>query len=145
MQSSNLSFLICYKTMFLLTATKKGFSSKEIQRQLGLKRYESVWAMVHKLRKAMGNRDDRYTLEGMIEMDEGYLTIEASENTHKTQKSGRGSKTKSNVMMMAESTILEDINTGKVKKQFRYFKAKVLEDHKAEQTDQTFKNTVDNE
>ena len=42
MQSSNLSFLIWYKTMFLLTATKKGFSSKEIQRQLGLKRYEPV-------------------------------------------------------------------------------------------------------
>jgi hypothetical protein len=30
--------------------------------------------MVHKLRKAMGNRDDRYTLEGIIEMDEGYFT-----------------------------------------------------------------------
>lgn len=69
MQSSNLSFLIWYKTMFLLTATKKGFSLKEIQRQLGLKRYEPVWAMVHKLRKAMGKRDDRYTLEGMIEID----------------------------------------------------------------------------
>lgn len=89
MQSSNLSFLIWYKTMFLLTATKKGFSSKKIQRQLGLKRYEPVWAMVHKLRKAMGNRDDRYTLEGMIEMDEGYFTIEASEHQHQTQKAGR--------------------------------------------------------
>jgi hypothetical protein len=31
--------------------------------------------MVHKLRKAMGNRDDRYTLEGMIEMNEGYFKI----------------------------------------------------------------------
>lgn len=50
MQSSNLPFLIWYKTMFLLSATKKGFSSKEIQRQLCLKRYEPVWAMVHKLR-----------------------------------------------------------------------------------------------
>ena len=52
--------------MFLLTATKKGFLSKEIQKQFGLKRYESVWSMVHKLRKAMGNGDARYTLEGMI-------------------------------------------------------------------------------
>lgn len=84
MQSSNLSFMIWYKTMFILTATKKGFSSKEIQRQLGLKRYEPVWAMVHKLRKAMGNRDDRYTLEGMIEMDEGYFTVQASEHEHDT-------------------------------------------------------------
>lgn len=145
MQSSNLSFLTWYKTMFLLTATKKGFSSKEIQRQLGLKRYEPVWAMVHKIRKAMGNRDDRYTLEGMIEMDEGYFTIEASENEHKTQKSGRGSKTKANVMIMAESTILEDLDTGKVERQCRYFKAKVLDDHKANGIDETFKNAIDGE
>ena len=40
---------------------------------MGLRCYEPVWTMVHKLRKAMGQRDDRYTLEGMIEMDEGYL------------------------------------------------------------------------
>lgn len=145
MQSSKLSFLIWYKTMFLLTATKKGFSSKEIQRQLGLKRYEPVWAMVHKLRKAMGNRDDRYTLEGMIEMDEGYFTIEASEKAHQTQKSGRGSKTKSNVMIMAESTILENIESGKAERQCRYFKAKVLEDHKAGATDITFQNAIDKE
>lgn len=129
----------------MLTTTKKGFSSKEIQRQLGLKRYEPVWSMVHKLRRAMGKRDDRYTLEGMIEMDEGYFTIEASEYDHQTQKAGRGSKTKSNVMVMAESIILEDIETGKVDRQCRYFKAKVLDDHKAKSTDNTFKNAIDGE
>ncbi len=142
MQSSNLPFLVWYKTMFLLSATKKGFSSKEIQRQLGLKRYEPVWAMVHKLRKAMGKRDDRYTLEGMIEMDEGYFSIEASEYEHNTQKAGKGSKTKSNVMIMAESTVLEDIETGKVERQCRYFKAKVLENHQSEVVDQTFKDCI---
>ena len=145
MESSKLPFLVWYKTIFLLTTTKKGFSSKEIQRQLGLKRYEPVWAMVHKLRKAMGDRDDRYTLEGMIEMDEGYFTIEASEQSHKTQKSGRGSKTKSNVMFMAESTILEDIDTGEVDRQCRYFKAKVLNTHKADSTEDTFKKAIDDE
>lgn len=145
MQSSNLSFLIWYKTMFLLTATKKGFSSKEIQRQLGLKRYEPVWSMVHKLRKAMGKRDDRYTLEGMIEMDEGYFSIEASEQEHKNQKAGRGSKTKANVMVMAESTILENSETSKLERQSRYFKAKVLESHNAENLDKTLKDAIDNE
>ncbi len=145
MESSKLSFMTWYKTIFLLSTTKKGFSSKEIQRQLGLKRYEPVWAMVDKLRKAMGERDERYTLEGMIEMDEGYFTIEASEHQHKTQKSGRGSKTKSNVMIMAESTVLENINTGQVERQCRYFKAKVLEDHKADATDKTFENAIDDE
>jgi len=145
MQSSNLSFLIWYKTMFLLSATKKSFSSKEIQRQLGLKRYEPVWSMVHKLRKAMGNRDDRYTLEGMIEMDEGYFTIEANEYEHNTQKAGRGSKTKANVMIMAESTVLEDIETGKTDKQCRYFKAKVLDNHKSESVNETIKDSISDE
>jgi hypothetical protein len=143
MESSKLSFMTWYRTIFLLSATKKGFSSKEIQRQLGLKRYEPVWAMVHKLRKAMGQRDDRYTLEGMMEMDEGYFTIEASEQAHRSQKAGRGSNTKSNVIVMAESTILEDLDTGKVERHCRYFKAKVLEDHRAEGTDDTLKKSID--
>jgi|TARA_B110000116_G_C16619538_1_gene483137 hypothetical protein len=54
MQSSNLFILIWYKAKFVITATKNGFSSKEIQSQLGLKRYEPVWLMVCKLRKANG-------------------------------------------------------------------------------------------
>lgn len=144
MESSKLSFMTWYKTIFLLSTTKKGFSSKEIQRQLGAKRYEPVWAMVHKLRKAMGQRDDRYTLEGMIEADEGYFTIEASAKDHATQKKGRGSKTKANVMVMAESTVLEDIGTGKVERQCRYFKAKVLTGHKMQGTDRTLQKAMDN-
>ena len=145
MQSSNLPFLVWYKTMFLLSATKKGFSSKEIQRQLGLKRYEPVWAMVHKLRKAMGNRDERYTLEGMIEMDEAFFTIEASEHDHKTQKAEKGSKTKANVMVLAEGTVLEDIDTGETERQCRYFKAKVLDTHKSKSIDDTLQEAISEE
>ena len=74
MQSSKLSLLTWHKTMFLMSAVKKRFSSKEIQKQLGQKWYKPVCAMVDKLQKAMGNRDSRYTLEGMIEFYEGYFT-----------------------------------------------------------------------
>lgn len=143
MQNSNLPFMIWYKTMFLMTTTKKGFSSKEIQKQLGLKRYEPVWAMVHKLRKAMGNRDARYTLEGMIEMDEGYFTVESSEIEQQKGKRGRGAAGKQNVMIMAESIPLEDPKTGKKDRQCRYFKAKVLTDHKAEGVNDTLKESLD--
>lgn len=75
MEYSKLSFLVWYKTMFLMTLTKKDFSTLEIQKHLGLKRYEPVWAIVHKLRKAMGNRDSKYTLEGMLEIDEGCFKV----------------------------------------------------------------------
>jgi transposase-like protein len=144
MESSNLSFLIWYKTMFLLSATKKGFSSKEIQKQLGLKRYEPVWAMVHKLRKAMGKRDDRYTLEGMIEMDEAYFSVEASEIEKSKGIRGKGAKGKSNVAIMAESTPLEDLETGEASNHCRYFKAKVLSNHKSEDIDKTIQESIDN-
>ena len=143
MQGSNLSFLIWYKTMFLMTTTKKGFSSKEIQKQLGMKRYEPVWAMVHKLRKAMGNRDARYTLEGMIEMDEGYFTIESSELEKSKGKRGRGAAGKTPVSVMAESVQLEDIETGEKSSQCRYFKAKVLESHHADKVNNTVKESFD--
>jgi transposase-like protein len=143
MESSKLPFLVWYKTMFLMTTTKKGFSSKEIQRQLGLKRYEPVWSMVHKLRRAMGEREDRYTLEGMVEMDEGYFTIEASQNKHQTQKAGRGSKTKTNVMIMAESTVLEDVESQTKSNQCGYFKAKVLSNHKVEGVNKTVQEHLD--
>lgn len=143
MQNSNLSFLIWYKTMFLMTTTKKGFSTKEIQKQLGLKRYEPVWAMVHKLREAMGNRDARYTLEGMIELDEGYFTVESSEIEQSKGVRGRGAVGKQNVMIMAESTPIEDINTQKKEHQCRYFKAKVLDTHKASEVNETVEECLD--
>jgi len=142
MQSSNLSFLIWYKTMFLLTATKKGFSSKEIQKQQKLKRYELVWSVVHKLRKAMGNNDARYTLEGMIEFDEGYFTIESSEIEQEKGILGRGAVGKSNVAIIAESTVLEDIEMGEKSNHCRYFKAKVLTNHTSEQINQTIQESI---
>jgi hypothetical protein len=145
MENSNLSFLIWYKTMFLMSVTKKGFSSKEIQKQLGLKRYEPVWAMVHKLRKAMGNRDAKYTLEGMIEFDEAYFSVEASEKEHEKGIRGKGAVGKQNVAVMAESTPLEDIETGKKEKHVRYFKAKVLDGHDGIQIDETVKESLDDQ
>ena len=145
MENSNLSFLIWYKTMFLMSVTKKGFSAKEIQKQLGLKRYEPVWAMVHKLRKAMGNRDAKYTLEGMIEFDEAYFTVESSEIEQEKGIRGKGAVGKQNVAMMAETTPLEDIDSGKKEKQVRFFKAKVLNGHNGEEINETIKESIDNQ
>ncbi|WP_271785490.1 IS1595 family transposase, partial [Aquimarina algiphila] len=113
--------------------------------QLGLKRYEPVWSMVHKLRKAMGKRDDRYTLEGMIEMDEGYFTVVSSEIEQGKGKRGRGAAGKSNVAVMAESTPLEDPKTGNKSNHIRYFKAKVLQTHQSQEVNSTIKDNLDDQ
>ena len=50
LHKSKLPYRYWFITMHLLTSTKKSFSAKEIQRQLGHKRYAPIWHMVHKLR-----------------------------------------------------------------------------------------------
>jgi len=42
-------------------------------------------------------------------------------------------------------TILEDMDTRRVERRGRYFKAKVLTDHKMEGTDQTLQLAIDND
>jgi hypothetical protein len=143
MESSNLPFRKWYLAMAFMSFSKKGMSASELQRQLGHSRYESIWFMMHRIRKAMGNRDSLYNLEGMIEFDEGYFSTETNKNDKQNLKRGRGSQKKNNVAVMAESTPLEDIETGKKSKQCRYFKMKVLSGHKADEINQTVKDSFD--
>jgi hypothetical protein len=51
--------------------SKKRLSALEMQQQLGHKRYNTVWILMHKIRKAMDERDDKYNLSGFIEFDVG--------------------------------------------------------------------------
>lgn len=90
----------------------------------------------------MGKMDARYTLEGMIELDEGYFTVESSEIEQEKGVRGRGTAGKINTAIMAESTPLEDIETGTRSSQFRYFKAKVLTDHTAGQVNETLHGSI---
>ena len=54
---------------YLMTTDKRGVSALLIQRQLGLKRYETAWMMLHKLRRAMVNTE-RDPLNGEVEIDD---------------------------------------------------------------------------
>ena len=91
----------------------------------------------------MDNRDARYTLEGMIETEEGYFSVSSSEIEQSKGKKGRGAAGKQNVAVMAESSNpLEDPDTGKKSKHVRYFKAKVLYTHKSEEVDYTLNESL---
>jgi hypothetical protein len=54
MENSKLPFQYWFIAMHLMTCTKKSFSSKEIQRELGHNRYQPIWEMAHKIRSVMG-------------------------------------------------------------------------------------------
>lgn len=133
MENTNLPFLLWFTCKAFMTMSKKGISALEMQRQLGHKRYDTIWVMMHKIRSVMGLIDNLYKLEGMVELDEGYFT-KAIRKASKPKR-GRGSQTKSNVLVMAESTEVEDNETGEKPRQCRYFKMRVLENHKSERID----------
>ena len=141
MQHSKLPIRTWYLCMALMSMTKKAMSAHEMRRQLGMKRYEPVWAMMHKVRKAMGQRDTVYGLRDMVELDEAYFSKATGKG--KKLKRGKGSQRKKNVAVMVESIPLEDLETGKRSSQCRFFKMKVLDSHKADSIDKCVKENLD--
>lgn len=51
------------------TISKGGVAATELQVRLGFGCYETAWQMLHKLRMAMGDRDQQYKLRDVIEFD----------------------------------------------------------------------------
>lgn len=61
-----------FAAAYLVTTHTPGLSALQLQRQLGLARYETAWVMLHKLRRAMV-RPERQLLHGEVEADEAYV------------------------------------------------------------------------
>ena len=61
-----------FAAAWFVTATKSGISAAALHQQLGFGSYETAWAWLHKLRRAMV-RPDRDRLSGVIELDETFV------------------------------------------------------------------------
>ena len=103
MENSNLPFKYWLTAIAFLSATKKSISALELQRELGHKRYEPIWLMLHKIRTILGKRDSRYELSNFIEMDEAFFESVNSKNDNLPKKRGRGSQKQSKVLIAVES------------------------------------------
>ena len=57
---------------YLTVTDKRGMSALLLQRQLGLRRYETAWMLLHKLRRAMVNVG-REPLSGEVEIDDTWI------------------------------------------------------------------------
>jgi hypothetical protein len=143
MENSNLPIRIWMMAITFITATKKEFSAIELQKQLGMKRYEPVFRIYHKLRTVMGQRDDRYRLEDMVEYDEAYVGKSTKAQVRSKLKRGRGTQKQSKVVVMAESTVLEDPVSGKFDKSCRYFKMKKIKNLEAKTVQALIKEYID--
>jgi hypothetical protein len=130
MHNSKLPFRYWFIAMHLISSTKKTFSAKEIQRQLGHKRYEPIWSMMHKLRLVMGMRDDKYPLSDEVELDDSFFkTIVINRNKTEKIKRGRGSQQQTKVLVSIESKDAEDEYNPKKhgkRKKVKFLKMKVI-------------------
>jgi transposase-like protein len=61
-----------FLAMYLMGSDKGGCSALRLKRELGIA-YDTAWTMSHKIRKAMGEREGLYLLQGIVEMDEGFF------------------------------------------------------------------------
>lgn len=63
---------VWFRAMWYVTSQKNGASALGLQRVLGLSSYQTAWAWLHKLRRAMV-RPGRNRLSGWVEVDETYV------------------------------------------------------------------------
>lgn len=72
MHRTHMSLRDWFWAAYLVTTHTPGFSALQLQRQLGLGRYETAWLMLQKLRRAM-IRPERDRIDGIVEVDETYV------------------------------------------------------------------------
>lgn len=94
-ERSRLPLLLWFRAMWHVTNQKNGASALTIQRLLGLGSYQTAWAWLHKLRRAMV-RPGRDRLEGLVEVDESYIGGE------RPGKRGRGARGKALVLLAVQ-------------------------------------------
>lgn len=153
MENSKLPYQHWYMAFMLVTSTKKSFSALEMQRQIEHKYYEPIWAMMHKIRRVMGQRDAEYQLKDNVEMDEGFFIttqpIKRDKDGNriiKKRKPGKGSPRTATVLVMTES-IPNSYNTNRHRpsRAIRFIKMRHIENNQTETVMTEVEKNIDKE
>jgi len=118
MHRSRTPLLYWFWTIYLVSTDKRGISALGLSGKLGLS-YWKAWTMLHKIRRAMGDRDATYQLAGIVEIDDAFFgAAQKKKNTRK--KRGRGtSKTavlvkaslQGNAVLYAGMTVADKVDS----------------------------------
>lgn len=100
------------RTWFLaawqITSQKYGANALGLQRDLGLKSYQTAWAWLHKFRRAMV-RPGRDSLDGIVEVDEAYIGG--------VEKGGHGRYTETKAIVAVAVEVVDEKQFGRVRMQ----------------------------
>src|SRR5271170_6593585 len=73
MEDTHLPLSTWAKAFHLMSSSKKGISSLQLQRQLGLGSYKTAWHLTHRIREAMRYEPVADKLKGDVQVDETYV------------------------------------------------------------------------
>lgn len=70
--TTHLPLAIWFWAIYLCATNKRGISAVQLSRTLGIC-YDSAWYLLNRIRTAMGQRDEKYLLSGIVESYDGYV------------------------------------------------------------------------
>jgi transposase-like protein len=88
MHKTRLPLTLWFWAAYLVATHGPGISALQLQRQLGISRYETAWTILHKLRRSMV-APEREPLTGEVEVDEGFLGGRDSDLRGGRQRDGK--------------------------------------------------------
>ncbi len=113
MHRTHLPLTLWFWAIYLCAADKRGISAVQLSRTLGIC-YDSARHLMSRIRTAMGQRDEKYLLCGIVELDDGYVGGPAHNG-----KRGRGadkakivaalSKTETGIPLFTKMKVVENI------------------------------------
>jgi len=72
MDKSQTPLIKWFLAIYLMSEDKRGISALALKSKIGVA-YQTAWTMCHKIRHAMGERDEANKLEGIVELDEAFF------------------------------------------------------------------------
>ncbi len=91
MHKKRTPLMIWFWAIHLVASDKRGISAVYLSQQFGIT-YPTAWLLLHKIRKAMTDRDNGYTLAGIVEMDDFFIGAPTEGG-----KRGRGTEKTKNI------------------------------------------------
>jgi transposase-like protein len=76
---------------------KNGISANQLQKDVDIKSYDTAWHILHRIRSALKDPDEKYQLTSLVEVDEAYVGGKAK------GKRGRGAEKKTIVEVAVEN------------------------------------------
>jgi len=115
MHKTHVPLVKWFWAIYLIVTDKRGISALAFMKQSGVA-YNTAWKMFHKIREIMENRDEKYQLSRIVEVDEAYFggpdnSLKRGRGTSKSKVIVAVSTNDAGDPQYAKMTIVDDLKS----------------------------------